>query len=60
MASKYVSRRYLREKWEGLKWDMEKVVGVYGEGTDNVAEDAQRVRAEIADLMDSIKKELGV
>ena len=56
---KYVSRRYLREKWESLKWDMEKVVGVYDEGSDNVAEDVQRVRAEIADLMDAIKKELG-
>ena len=58
-ASKYVSRRYLREKWDGIKWDMEKVLGVYDEGADNVAEDAQRVKAEIADLMESIKKELG-
>lgn len=56
---KYVSRRYLREKWESLKWDMEKVIGVYDEGSDNVAEDAERVKSEIADLMESIKKELG-
>lgn len=56
---KYVSRRYLREKWESLKWDIEKVVGVYDEGSDNVAEDAERVKGEIADLMDAIKKELG-
>ena len=56
---KYVSRRYLREKWEGLKWDMEMVVRIYDEGSDNVAEDAERVKGEIAFLMDAIKKELG-
>ena len=55
----YVSRRYLREKWDNLKWDMEKVVGVYDEGADNVAEDAERVKGEIAFFMDAIKMELG-
>lgn len=31
----YVSRRYLREKWDSLKWDMEKVLDIYGgEGVD--------------------------
>ena len=55
----YVSRRYLREKWDNLKWDMEKVIGVCDDGEDNVAEDAERVKGEIASFMDAIKKELG-
>lgn len=55
----YVSRRYLREKWEKLKWDMEKVVGVYEDGSDNVAEEAQRVAYEVVDFMNSIAKEIG-
>ena len=56
---KYVSRRYLREKWDSLKWDVENVIGVYDEGSDNVAEDAGRVSYEIAGLMEAIKKEIG-
>lgn len=55
----YVSRRYLREKWDKLKFDMENVVGVYDEGSDNVAEDAQRVAYEVIDFMNSIAKEIG-
>lgn len=56
----YVSRRYLREKWEALKWDMQKVLNIYEAEGDNAAEDAERVASEMADLMDAIKKELGV
>lgn len=33
-TEQYVSRRYLREKWDNLKWDMEKVIGVYDDGDD--------------------------
>ena len=54
---KYVSKRYLREKWDKLKWDMEHVV-LEGEG-DNVVEEVIRVRFELLDLMDSIRKEIG-
>ena len=54
----YVSRRYLREKWGNLKWDMEKVIGVYDDGDDNVAEDAQRVASEVIHFMESIVKEI--
>ena len=56
---KYVSRRYLREKWEKLKWDMEKVIDVYGEGPDDVSEDATRVAYELKGFMEAIMKELG-
>jgi hypothetical protein len=55
----YVSRRYLREKWEKLKWDMEEVIGVYDYRDDNVAEDAARVAREVCDFMDAIRKEIG-
>jgi len=54
----YVSRRYLREKWEALRCDMENVIGVYDDGSDNVAEEAERVRANILDKMESIRQEL--
>lgn len=57
-ANKYVSRRYLREKWDKLKWDMEHVVLAEGE-SDNVAEEVVRVRFEMLDLMDAIRKEMG-
>lgn len=55
----YVSRRYLREKWEKLKWDMEEVIGVYDYRDDNVAEDAARVAWEVCDFMEAIKREIG-
>ena len=54
----YVSRRYLAEKWDRLKWDMESVIGVYRGGNDNVADESKRVKSEIAELMNSIIKEL--
>lgn len=55
----YVSRRYLKEKWEKLRVDMECVIGVYDDGPDDVADAAKRVSREMADFMDAIKKELG-
>lgn len=58
MKKSYVSRRYLKEKWDKLKWDMERVVGVYEDGEDNVAEEANRVAYEMIDFMDAIKNEL--
>ena len=60
MAKQYVSRRYLREKWEKLKLDMECIICVYDEdGPDNVAEEAKRVAYEVNDFMESISKEIG-
>lgn len=56
----YVSRRYLKEKWEKLRVDMECVIGVYDDGPDNVAEEAARVAYEIKDYMESIGKEVGI
>ena len=56
----YVSRRYLKEKWEKLRVDMECVIGVYDDGPDNVAEEAARVAYEIKDFMESISKEVGI
>lgn len=55
---KYVSRRYLNEKWEKLKWDMENVIGVNKDGSDNVAEDSERVKYEIKEFMDAIWNEI--
>ena len=55
---KYVSRQYLNEKWEKLKWDMENVIGVNKDGSDNVAEDSERVKYEIKEFMDAIWSEL--
>lgn len=55
----YVSRRYLREKWEKLRCDMENVIGVYDYRDDNVAEDAARVAREVCDFMEAIRKEIG-
>lgn len=54
----YVSRRYLKEKWEKLRVDMECVIGVYDDGPDNVAEEAQRVAYEVNDFMKAIAKEM--
>ena len=56
---KYVSRRYLNEKWDKLKWDMENVIGVYRrDGEDNCAEEAERVKYEIKEFMDAIWSEI--
>lgn len=55
----YVSRRYLREKWRKVKWDMEKVLEVEDGAEDKVSgEDVRAVRAEIADNFNAIMKEL--
>lgn len=60
MAKQYVSRRYLREKWERLKIDMECVIGVCDDdGPDNVAEEAQRVAGEVKYFTECIVKEIG-
>ena len=55
----YVSRRYLAEKWDALKWDMENVIGVYKDGGDNAAEEAGRVASEVCEMMKAIAKEIG-
>lgn len=55
----YVSRRYLLEKWENLKWAMEDVIGVDKDGDDNVAEATAKVAWDVCGLMESIKREIG-
>ena len=56
--NKYVSRRYLREKWEDLKWDMENIIKVYDDVFDDASEEAERVKANVLDKLDAIKKEI--
>lgn len=54
----YVSRRYVREKWAGLKWDMENFVLADDEANDQVSdEELQRVAANIIDKCESIATE---
>lgn len=60
--SRYVSRKYLKEKWDSLKWDMEKVVDVYNEKAEDDKVDSETLNRcywNIIDKLDSIKKELG-
>ena len=53
----YYSKRYLEEKWEGLKWDMEKVL--LNRYEDKIPEETvEKVRREMTYYLDAIKKEL--
>lgn len=55
----YYSRRYLKEKWEGLKWDMEKALNVYDDECDKITEeDISRVKKEMRYYVDAIMKEV--
>lgn len=55
--SKYYSKRYLKEKWDNLKWDMEKVL-LEGEDDKISEETVARVRNEMNYFMECIRKEL--
>jgi len=55
----YVSRRYLREKWDKLKLDMENIIDIYGGESDNALEDVNRIRYDVLTLLDAIKTEIG-
>lgn len=52
----YVSKQYLFEKWESLKWDMEMVI--LNDGPDDVAEQIANRKANIIDKLDAIRKEV--
>lgn len=53
------SRRYIREKWEGLKYDMEKVLRIYDTEDDKITdEDISRVKREMRYYVDAIMKEV--
>ena len=59
--SRYVSRKYLREKWESLKWDMEKTLDIYKKRTesDSIEEsDLNRCYYNVMDKIECIKREL--
>lgn len=53
----YYSKRYLKEKWEPLKWDMEKIL--LNNDDDRIDEEkVKKVRNEMNYYIDAIKKEI--
>lgn len=57
MIKAYISKRYLKEKWEKLKFDFENILFA-DDGNDNVSDKCIRIRHEIFDNMDAIRKEM--
>ena len=58
---KYISKTYLKEKWDALKWDMEKVILVDDTEDGGVSEETlNRCKANIRDKMQAICKEMGI
>ena len=52
----YYSKRYLKEKWDALKWDMEILLKTEG---DKIPEEVvEKVKREMTYYLDAIKKEL--
>jgi len=53
----YYSKRYLKEKWDALKWDMEKIL--LNNDDDRIDEEkVKSVRNEMNYYIDAIKKEI--
>lgn len=52
----YYSKRYLKEKWEALKWDMDMLLANEDDRIDE--EKVKRVRNEMNYYIDAIKKEI--
>ena len=53
----YYSKRYLKEKWDALKWDMEEIL--LNNEDDRIDEEkVKRVRNEMNYYIDAIKKEI--
>jgi len=53
------SRRYLREKWEGLKHDIENVLRIYDTEDDKITdEEISKVKREMRYYVDAIMKEV--
>jgi hypothetical protein len=54
----YYSKRYLKEKWEPLKWDMEEIL-LNNDDDDRIDEEkVKRVRNAMNYYIDAIKKEI--
>lgn len=53
----YYSKRYLKEKWDALKWDMDMLLA--NEEEDRIDEEkVKRVRNEMNYYIECIKKEI--
>ena len=52
----YYSKRYLKEKWEPLKWDMDMLLDNEDDRIDE--EKVKKVRYEMNYYIDAIKKEI--
>lgn len=53
----YYSKRYLKEKWDALKWDMDMLLA--NEEEDRIDEEkVKKVRNEMNYYIDAIKKEI--
>lgn len=53
----YYSKRYLEEKWEGLKFDMEQIL--LNRHEDKIPEETvEKVKREMTYYLDAIKKEI--
>ena len=52
----YYSKRYLKEKWDALKWDMDMLLANEEDRIDE--EKVKRVRNEMNYYIDAIKKEI--
>lgn len=56
---RYHSRRYIREKWEGLKWDVENALDIYNTVDDKITdEEISTVKREMRYYVDAIMKEV--
>lgn len=58
MIKAYISKRYLKEKWENLKFDFENILFDDDNSGDNVSDKCIRIRRDIFDNMDAIRKEM--
>ena len=53
----YYSKRYLKEKWDALKWDMDMLLA--NEEEDRIDEEkVKKVRYEMNYYIDAIRKEI--
>lgn len=54
-----ISKRYIREKWDNLKWCMENILNIY-DTTDNKIqdEDIERIKGDIEHCLEALRKEL--
>lgn len=54
-----ISKRYIREKWDSLKWDIENVLKIYDTTENKISEeDIKRVKGDIEHCLEALRKEL--